>query len=762
MITRKYLLTITATAYFGLTACAPNLPSSTKQEGKFAQALLADYVDKNVGNGCEAQLGVAGNEYFNDLLSNASNFANPTEIDFTPDTGVRSIMQLRYRNFTIANCQTELRGYFGPWSIRDKATVGYDRPLGPSMKINPGDVYSSIIINNLPSNSSDIPDKTESLRAHHTNTPAHKTFGGHGGKSTREGYEPPTDTMAEPNIPHDFNVTNMHTHGWHVSPTDNSDNVLIAIPPRSEQDEFTIDHIYNQTINLPKDHVAGTFWYHPHKHGSTTIQVGSGMAGALIVVDDKKGLGAIPAINSAVDNTFVLQQVGYGTDGLIEDYTNLQQKPFSELNRPTLLNGQVFPKITTKKNEVQRWRFIHAGITVGIAPTLVSKLPDCAKEVTNENSPLLNPISGGSGDASYYGIHNLDVIALDGLPTGNSFSTPSVTLSPGYRSDALIKFDFAEVNQTYYLVDANRTACNAPQTGETDYWNSARFVLAQVDVQSGDAQSTAMPTAAQLQQARDDYSYPGGPIESLSINQMTAKTNYVHFAAETLAHNKSNPGDALSYWCPRDGGNCEPCNDQNVTANGNQCSTYDEYQASPEKNDFWYIDANGNKESVGIYMVCKLFDENGDTQIPGPQVGPYGKCMTFNSKDEFVNHLKLDTASAWYVSSQGSKATHVFHIHVNPFQVARTLVESNYTPVNNSADNLVWKDTLTAPSINVGYNSAKDKLVLNPGDSEEPLTTSATAQLLSRYTVFPGAFVQHCHVLNHEDQGMMQIVEVEP
>jgi hypothetical protein len=34
--------------------------------------------------------------------------------------------------------------------------------------------------------------------------------------------------------------------------------------------------------------------------------------------------------------------------------------------------------------------------------------------------------------------------------------------------------------------------------------------------------------------------------------------------------------------------------------------------------------------------------------------------------------------------------------------------------------------------------------------------------LKSRYTVLTCAFVQHCHVLNHEDQGMMQVVEIRP
>ncbi|MDO7630489.1 MAG: multicopper oxidase domain-containing protein, partial [Loktanella sp.] len=40
---------------------------------------------------------------------------------------------------------------------------------------------------------------------------------------------------------------------------------------------------YAYRYELPSDHPVGTFWYHPHKHGSVAAQVGPGMAGALIV-----------------------------------------------------------------------------------------------------------------------------------------------------------------------------------------------------------------------------------------------------------------------------------------------------------------------------------------------------------------------------------------------------------------------------------------------------------------------------------------------
>ena len=78
------------------------------------------------------------------------------------------------------------------------------------------------------------------------------------------------------------NETNLHTHGLWISPAGNSDNVMISIPPGGRFDyEFLI----------PEDHPAGTFWYHPHRHGSGAYQVGSGMAGALIVEGALDGPG---------------------------------------------------------------------------------------------------------------------------------------------------------------------------------------------------------------------------------------------------------------------------------------------------------------------------------------------------------------------------------------------------------------------------------------------------------------------------------------
>ena len=83
--------------------------------------------------------------------------------------------------------------------------------------------------------------------------------------------------------PHSFNTTNLHTHGLHVSPVGNSDNVLLAIEPQTK---------FPYEIRVPGNHPPGTFWYHAHAHGSTAVQVGSGMEGALIIDDDEAKIPA--------------------------------------------------------------------------------------------------------------------------------------------------------------------------------------------------------------------------------------------------------------------------------------------------------------------------------------------------------------------------------------------------------------------------------------------------------------------------------------
>lgn len=49
----------------------------------------------------------------------------------------------------------------------------------------------------------------------------------------------------------------------------------------------------SDVYTIPCDHAGGTFWYHPHHHGSTSLQMGGGAMGALII-EDRVDVHGIP------------------------------------------------------------------------------------------------------------------------------------------------------------------------------------------------------------------------------------------------------------------------------------------------------------------------------------------------------------------------------------------------------------------------------------------------------------------------------------
>lgn len=133
--------------------------------------------------------------------------------------------------------------------------------------------------------------------------------------------------------------TNIHTHGFHVSPLDNSDNVFLHISP---------GETFDYEFHLPDNHSSGVFWYHPHCHGNTASQTTGGMAGAMIV---RGGLDDIEGIAGLTDHLLVLQTTEFTGDG--EMVTFFQQ---SSLSRIRLINGQLQPTIAVQPGETQRWR----------------------------------------------------------------------------------------------------------------------------------------------------------------------------------------------------------------------------------------------------------------------------------------------------------------------------------------------------------------------------------------------------------------------
>lgn len=198
--------------------------------------------------------------------------------------------------------------------------------------------------------------------------------------------------------PHDWTTTNLHTHGLHVSPSGNADNIFLSIPPGDHQ---------HYEIPVPDDHPAGLFWYHPHNHGAVTQQIRAGMAGLIIIRGD---LDRVPEVRAAKEQVMVLQSIELGADyqllDPIPDPTK-EQAFFPRKNVLYTVNGKLTPKITMYPGEVQRWRMLNAAEGKFLSLALRD--------------------------------HDLHVLAWDGLTLAEPDDVELVMMSAGNRVELLVK-----------------------------------------------------------------------------------------------------------------------------------------------------------------------------------------------------------------------------------------------------------------------------------------------------------------------------------
>jgi L-ascorbate oxidase len=304
---------------------------------------------------------------------------------------------------------------------------------------------------------------------------------------TKDGKRLPAEKCTMPeggvNVPHCFNETNLHAHGLWVSPSGNSDNVLISINPG-----VTFEYEYN----VPSDHAAGTFWYHPHKHGSTALQVSSGMDGALIIKDDRAPTATTPgrhrrAAAGRAGRGLPRQgaDVPAGAVRLLrrgrEDpevagperpAVGLQRRPerrdprlrpaaeprrqLEQLRPLHLDQRRVQPGVTgLKAGLFERWRLIHGGVREAVNFRLFpmkAGAPDWNTVPADKQAAFMRTFCAGAALPTWE-------VAVDGLTRSQVFRTSETRLQPGYRADLVVYFPTAG---NYCIVDGASDALGSP------------------------------------------------------------------------------------------------------------------------------------------------------------------------------------------------------------------------------------------------------------------------------------------------------------
>ena len=476
----------------------------------------------------------------------------------------------------------------------------------------------------------------------------------------------------------DLNHTNLHTHGLHVSPAGNSDNVLLDIAP---------GETFEYEIKIPPDHVPGTYWYHAHMHGSTATQDSSGMAGALIIMGDTipNTVDSLPDVKNATEKVFVFQQVVFDEVGVIEptaagggtfpsnpNVTYFGPCNWEPMGRSHTINGQLFPALTMAPGEVQRWRFIDAAIRESIGVELHGPY-------TGSNpSPSI-------ADVLKLPTVKLNEIAVNGIALNKVNAWNQVELEPGYRSDVMVQI---KKPGKYYLVDnaVNQVAVTQdPVTGQYGTTTTASSFsltcgstpeqpsfLASIAV-SGAAKKMSLPTTAQM----TNLPLPYKPI--IQIN-----------SAKTAPNAQGTPEPISPY-----------SEDFIALAPGETINAF-------QKVDFTVAGHMATGLPAGVEFMAA--DHPFDPQNP--------RRLTLGNTEEWI--LTTQEDSLYYA--------HPFHIHINPFQTWR------YGPDGKTPET-VWRDTILVQQ-------------------------GITSYVFTRYEDYIGSFVYHCHILDHEDQGMMEVVEI--
>ncbi len=142
-------------------------------------------------------------------------------------------------------------------------------------------------------------------------------------------------------------ITNLHFHGLHVSPSGISDNVFLMVHPGETQ---------HYAVDIPANHPVGTYWYHSHAHPQTEAQVFGGLSG-LLIVDGLTDL--LPEnLRDIEERSFVLKDFQAKNGAILT--ANIDS------NAPTTrtVNGAINPSLSLGSGETQLWRLANIGADI--------------------------------------------------------------------------------------------------------------------------------------------------------------------------------------------------------------------------------------------------------------------------------------------------------------------------------------------------------------------------------------------------------------
>lgn len=253
-------------------------------------------------------------------------------------------------------------------------------------------------------------------------------------------YKEPVDTpdlmdVDWHNIPRNFDTTNLHLHGLDVEVhmfdpvgTHNPEAPHVAIQP---------NQCYCYRFQLPKDHPDGLYWYHPHVHGSSAVQLWGGMMG-LVKVEGKL-MTELEDYNVRDSRDFVIwdpafqnirgQKPNAKHDIEVDEFL-LGQTTLSKIH-PFLVNGEITPRF----DNVSVGQVLHLRALCG---TIENENTFIVYKAPNEDDD--SNIDYSTWDWNESGLP-FWVVASDGVTYSRPMKRTAIVMAGGQREEILLQFD---------------------------------------------------------------------------------------------------------------------------------------------------------------------------------------------------------------------------------------------------------------------------------------------------------------------------------
>jgi FtsP/CotA-like multicopper oxidase with cupredoxin domain len=497
--------------------------------------------------------------------------------------------------------------------------IDADGNESPTLRVKPGDLVTLTLRNELtdPKAQSSADGATNS---HHMHADA--------------GQNECTSSLMTPTS------TNLHFHGLTIPPVCHQDDVLkTSIQPR--------DPPFQYRFRISADQPPGLYWYHPHIHGFTKVQVLGGASGAIIVEGVERANKSIAGLPERVlivrdldlvnpdappsKSEPVIPKVLFDQDGDAANTGTGFGKPAKDLS----LNFVPVPypdyppaAIEIRPGKQELWRVLNASaITYLNLAVLFDKKPQPMGLVALDGVPLNE--NGASADFVSWQTHL-------GVP-------------PGARVEFIVKSPSLGVHGLL----VTRTVDTGPG-GENDPNRALATITASDNAPAPRSKLDSSP--APLPPSRETWLGDVAPV----------RTRRLYFSEKLLEPN--NPNSATEF----------------------------------------YITVEG--------------------QVAGP----------FDPGSGVPNIIaKQGTVEDWIIENR-SNELHAFHIHQLHFVLLDYMGQAVNEPFLRDTVNVPYYDgkALVYPTVRLRM------------DFRDPNSV--------------GDFVYHCHLLEHEDNGMMGLIRVEP